>query len=234
VEAGDDTGLVYCWWVSIDDDGAVLDCSPRWRVEGKAPGTLLQVNYTGNASVPLYRRRDLELVGGFDVTLRDRDAQGCEDWDVALKVAERSRVAVVPSVLVGYRRRRESMSTRTDRMWRSHALMVTAARQRRPELRPSSIRRSHDQFALHLAGVSYWSRAYLRAIFWGLRASRSSLALQILPYVIRLFLKTLARSGRSSRRKVGSGVRFSSWEMPRSLIPYDRIYNRRFTRLRDQ
>jgi hypothetical protein len=74
----------------------------------------------------------------------------------------------------------------------------------------------------------------LRAIFWGLRASRSSLALQILPYVIRLFLKTLARSGRSSRRKVGSGVRFSSWEMPRSLIPYDRIYNRRFTRLRDQ
>jgi glycosyltransferase involved in cell wall biosynthesis len=234
MEAGDSTGLVYCWWVWIDAHGAVLDCSPRWRIEGDAAETLLQVNYTGNASVPLYRRRDLEQVGGFDVTLRDRDAQGCEDWDAALKVAERSRVAVVPSVLVGYRRRRESMSTRTDRMWRSHALVVNGARQRRPELKTSSIRRSHDQFALHLAGVSYWSRAYLHAIVWGLRASRSSLALQILPDVIRLFSKALMRSGRSSRKMVRPGVHFSSWDMPQSLIPYDRIYNRRFAQLRDE
>ena len=233
MEAGDNTGLVYCWWVWINVHGAVLDCSPRWRIEGNAAETLLQVNYTGNASVPLYRRRDLEQVGGFDVTLRDRGAEGCEDWDVALKIAERSGVAVVPAVLVGYRRRRASMSTRTDRMWRSHALVVNGARRRRPELRASSIRRSHDQFALHLAGVSYWSRAYLHAIVWGLRASRSSLALQVLPYVIRLFSKTLVRSGRSSPKMVRPRVRFSSWDMPQALIPYDRIYNRRFKRLRD-
>ena len=234
MDAGDDTGLVYCWWVWIDADGAVLDCSPRWGIEGSAAETLLQVNYTGNASVPLYRRRHVEQVGGFDVTLRDRDAQGCEDWDVALKVAERSSVAMVPSVLVGYRRRRESMSTRTSRMWRSHALVVNGARQRRPALSPSTIRRSHDQFALHLAGVSFWSRAYFQSIFWGLRASRSSLVLHILPHVIRLFSKTLVRSGHSSREVVRPGVRFSSWDMPRSLIPYDLIYDRHFKRLRDE
>jgi len=82
--------------------------------------------------------------GGFDVTLRDRDAQGCEDWDVALKVAERSSVAVVPSVLVGYRRRRESMSTRTDRMWRSYALVMNGARQRRPTLSPSVLKKGRQ------------------------------------------------------------------------------------------
>src|SRR5258706_648191 len=114
-EAGDNTGLVYCWWVWIDVRGAVLDCSPRWRIEGNAAETLLQVNYTGNASVPLYRRRDLERAGGFDVTLRDRGAEGCEDWDVALKIAERSRVAVVPAVLVGDPKRREANSARTGR-----------------------------------------------------------------------------------------------------------------------
>jgi glycosyltransferase involved in cell wall biosynthesis len=233
-ETGDNTGLVYCWWVWIDDNGAVLDCSPRWRIEGNAAETLLQVNYTGNASVPLYRRRDLEQVGGFDVTLRDRGAQGCEDWDVALKIVERSSVAVVPSVLVGYRRRRASMSTRTDRMWRSHVLVVNGATKRQPALSPSSIRRSHDQFALHLAGVSFWSRAYVRSICWGLRASRSSLVLHVLPYVIRLFSRMLVRPRHSSRKIVRPGVRFSSWDMPRSLIPYDRIYDRHFTRLRDE
>ena len=29
LEAGDGTGLVYCWWVSIDVTACLLDCSPR-------------------------------------------------------------------------------------------------------------------------------------------------------------------------------------------------------------
>ena len=234
VEAGDGVGLVYCWWALIDVTGAVLDCSPRWTIEGHAAETLLQVNYTGNASVPLYRRRCLEAVGGYDETLRERDAQGCEDWDVALKTAERSQVAVVPSLLVGYRRRRDSMSARSDRMWRSHAIVLQGARQRRPELTRASIRRSHDQFSLHLAGVSFWSGAYRNALGWGSRAWRSGLALQVLPSVIVLFLKTFLWRGRPSSRIIGPGVRFSSWEMPQSLIPYDRIYQRRFNRLRSE
>ena len=73
IEAGDGTGLVYCWWVSIDDDGVLLDWSPPWRFEGaRRRHHCVQVNYTGNASVPLYRRRYLEEVGGYDVTLRER------------------------------------------------------------------------------------------------------------------------------------------------------------------
>ena len=62
-EAGDGTGLVYCWWVTIDDAGVLLDSSPAWRIEGHGADTLVQVNYTGNASVPLYRRQILEEVG---------------------------------------------------------------------------------------------------------------------------------------------------------------------------
>src|SRR6476660_2370013 len=58
-EAGDGTGLVYCWWVTIDDAGVLLDSSPAWRIEGHGADTLVQVNYTGNASVPLYRRQIL-------------------------------------------------------------------------------------------------------------------------------------------------------------------------------
>jgi cellulose synthase/poly-beta-1,6-N-acetylglucosamine synthase-like glycosyltransferase len=231
IEAGDGTGLVYCWWATIDVNGAVLDCSPRWQVEGDAAEMLLQVNYTGNASVPLYRRRCVEEVGGYDLMLRDR-AEGCEDWDVALKVAERWRVAVVPSALVAYRRRPESLSGRTDRMRRAHALVLNSARQRRPERRPALIRSSEDQFALYLAGVSFWAGAYGQAIGWGLQAR--GLALDVLPFVLRMFLKSLWRRARQSPRVIRPGVAFSRWQMPEAMIPYDRIYERRLKRLRTE
>jgi GT2 family glycosyltransferase len=227
--AGDDTGLVYCWWVWIDIHGTVLDRSPRWRLEGEVAEPLLQVNFTGSASVPLYRRRCLEEAGGYDATLHDRGAQGCEDWDVALKVAERSRVAVVPAVLVGYRRRRNSMSAESGRMRRSHGLMLDAAMRRRPQLRPIAIRRSRDQFALHLAGISFWAGAYRQAIGWGLQAMRSTLPLQVLPYIPRLFAKTALRRRSRASDTLRPGVQFSNCRIPQPLIPYDSIYDRRFS-----
>jgi glycosyltransferase involved in cell wall biosynthesis len=227
IEAGDDTGLVYCWWVWIDDAGAILDRSPHWRIEGHSADALLQVNYTGSASVPLFRRRCLEEAGGYDVTLRARAGDSCEDWDVALKIAERSRVAVVPSLLVGYRRRRDSMSTQTDRMWRAHTLVMNGVRQRRPELKAALVRRSQAQFALYLAGVSFWSGEYGRAVRWTLRAVPSSVTLRVLPYVIRLLWKHLRRRGRPHHGVIRPGVSFDSLEMPQPLIPYDVIYTRR-------
>jgi GT2 family glycosyltransferase len=230
-EAGEQTGLVYCWWMWIDGGGALLDRSPRWRIEGDGAERLLQMNYTGNASVPLYRRRYLEEVGGYDPTLRERGAEGCEDLDIALKVAERSEVAVVPAVLVGYRRRGDSMSACTERMRRSHALVVAEARRRRPAVAARSIQRAHDQFALYLAGVSFWSGAYAQAAGWGLRSLRSSVTFRVLPHVARLVAKTLRRRApEPSRNVVEPGLRFAEWQFPEALIPYDRIYERYFAR----
>jgi glycosyltransferase involved in cell wall biosynthesis len=234
VGCGDGTGLVYCWWMWIDIDGRVLDCSPRWQVEGRVAQALMLVNFTGNASVPLYRRRCLEEIGGYDVALRERGAQGCEDWDVALKVAERSHVAVVPSMLVGYRRHRQSMSAQSERMRRSHALIMSAAQRRHPALSSGLIRQSRDQFALHLAGVSYWTGAYGQAIGLGLQAARSTVMLEILPYVARLFAKRIFPRNDRMRGMILPGVSFSDVAAPQALIPYDRIYARRFKRLRPE
>lgn len=224
IEYGAEAGLVYCWWVSIDANGVVLDRSPLWRIEGDAAEQLLQVNYTGAASVPLYRRRCLELVGPYDMTL----PEGCEDWDLALRVAEQFHVAVVPAVLMAYRRHRGSMSTRTGRMWTSYKGVVSGARRRQPALGRAVIRRSRDQFALYLAGVCYRSGDYGQALFWGLRALPSGLALQVMPHIIRLLSNAVLRRGRPASDLVRSGVSFGQWEMPQPVIPYDRIYTRRF------
>lgn len=51
LKSGERTGFVYSWWVWIDRDGALLDRSPRWMMEGSAFELLLQMNFTGNASV---------------------------------------------------------------------------------------------------------------------------------------------------------------------------------------
>jgi glycosyltransferase involved in cell wall biosynthesis len=233
IDAGDGTGLVYCWWISIDPVGSFLDCSPQWRFEGAGADVMLQVNYTGNGSVPLYRRRCLEQVGGYDEMLSG-GAEGCDDWDIALKVAERWSVAVVPSALVAYRQHPNSVSGRPDRMWQSYALAMAGVRRRRPGIGARVMRRSQHQFGLYLAGAAYRDGEYRKAIRWGWRAWRSSLALQVLPSVGWMFVKKLLRGARPGSRVVGPGERFSSWEMPQPPIPYERIYQRRLKQLQGE
>jgi glycosyltransferase involved in cell wall biosynthesis len=224
-ETSEQTGLVYCWWASIDVDNRIVDTSPQWRVEGAASERLLSVNWTGNASVPLYRRRCLEEVGGYGEIFRERAAEGCEDWDLALRVAERFDVAVVPAVLVGYRRHREGMSARTDAMRRSYALVIQRVRQRRGNVSEALILRSRDQFALYLAGVCFWSGAHARAFVWTLRSLRSPIAIHVFPYVALLLVKTALRRGSSHRELIRPGVPFSSHRLPTPAIPYERIYD---------
>jgi glycosyltransferase involved in cell wall biosynthesis len=222
---GCDAAMAYCWWAWIDTAGRVLDRSPSWRIEGHVVGRLAEVNFTGSASVPLYRRSILERVGGYDATLRDRGSQGCEDWDLALRVAERYQLAVVPEVLVGYRRRTDAMSSDYESMWRSQAHVIAGLAARQPSLTAAVLRRSSGQFALHLAGVAFWSREYLQACRWALRARPLTLTLAVMPHVMRMLTRRLL--GRDGALVRSSDGRFN--DLPPPLVPYDRIYARHWS-----
>lgn len=229
-DAGPDAGLAYCWWAWIDQAGHILDRSPRWQIEGFVLPKLVEVNFTGSASVPLFRRAALDVVGGYSVDLRERGCQGCEDWDLALRVAERFAVAAVPAVLVGYRRRRDSMSAACETMWESQAQVMRELASRQSGLTPAAIRRSRGQFALHLAGISFWSGQYLEAVRWGLRARSLSLTLAVLPHLAHLFLRRVfATSARAATLHDDAG-QFDAAVPAKPLIPYDRIYSRRWRR----
>jgi hypothetical protein len=95
---------------------------------------MMQGNFIGNASSTVVRREALKSVGGYDATLCARGGEGCEDWALHVALAERWDFAVVPRLLVGYRRHAASVSQDGARMARSHALVHSDLRRCRPDL----------------------------------------------------------------------------------------------------
>lgn len=59
---------------------------------------MVYYNFIGNGSVPLIRRACLEQVGGYNSQLREQGGQGCEDWELALRIAEYHKIRVAPGV----------------------------------------------------------------------------------------------------------------------------------------
>ena len=158
-----EAGLAYSWWVSLDDAGRVIGQSDRWGLQGDVFQALLCVNFVGNASVPVYRHSVLEAAGGY-VSYRSDNAEGCEDWDLTLRVAERAPFCVVPSYLTGYRSVANSMSTRPDRMLRSYDHVIAALRPRHPEVAESVYAWSRSSFMAYLGTLCYNQGAFEPAI----------------------------------------------------------------------
>jgi hypothetical protein len=124
--------FVYCWFRDIDENGQVWRDGPPLSVEGQALQRLAYSNFVGNGSAPLFLRRALLAVGGYDERLRGLGAEGCEDLLVQFELAQLYPVAVVPEYLVGYRLTSGSMSSDPDRMLRSwrEALRLLGAEER--------------------------------------------------------------------------------------------------------
>jgi hypothetical protein len=231
IEEGNGTcGMVYCWWVWIDEERNLLDPSPKWHVEGDVLQQLIEINFSGNASVPLFRRECFTQVGGYDPSLRARGAQGCEDWDLALRVAERYSVAAVPAFLVGYRSRLDSMSASCRAMWKSHSIVMQALQKRRPEIPRDAFRQSGSQFAYYLAGISFRTGRYFQAFRWGISARQPRLFVSVMPSVVAMLARCFLARIRPGPAAKLHGYRFDQVAIPRCMIPYDRIYERRWAR----
>lgn len=119
LRAPEPPGFVYCWFRDIDESGRVWRDGPPLSVDGPALQRLACLNFVGNGSAPLFSRRALLEVGGYDERLRRLGAEGCEDLLAQLQVARHFPVAAVPEYLVGYRLSPGSMSSDPDRMFRS-------------------------------------------------------------------------------------------------------------------
>jgi glycosyltransferase involved in cell wall biosynthesis len=143
--------LVWCWYEEIDYCSSFRG-APELS-SGESLQELCRWNIIGNGSSMMVSRRAFQESGGFDTTLRDRGAQGCEDYSFALRVAQRFPMRLIPERLVGYRISDASMSTDAYRMWRSHNLVIDDFEARLPEF-SNEFRQNRE-----LASVGYYYRS---------------------------------------------------------------------------
>jgi glycosyltransferase involved in cell wall biosynthesis len=167
-EWGSETGLVYCGTTLIDEHGDFVRNQPLPTLEGRLRLHLVLWNLVGNASVPLCRAIALEKVGPYLTRAEQRGAQGCEDWDLHIRIAEHYSIRVVPEHLLAYRETGSSMSVNAESMAASFAVVSRRARERNRDLPTAAFRWSAGYFYHYLVGRCdrwehySWSFRYLK------------------------------------------------------------------------
>lgn len=148
IEGGERAGVAYSWFALIDSHSRVASLYHRPTQEGDVLAELCGENFVGNGSSLLIRRSVFDATGGFDASLRARDAQGCEDLAFCLAAAERCEFRVVQRHLLGYRVTRDNMSSDVQRMRRSAELALGVYRDRFPAL--------SGRVQANLDGLTHW------------------------------------------------------------------------------
>jgi glycosyltransferase involved in cell wall biosynthesis len=202
---GPRAGASYCWCISINEHGEVLGVGPKWDLEGEVYQPLVLRNFIGNASVPLFRREYLEKIGGYNADLRAQQAQGCEDWEICLRMAEVSEFRVVKEYLTAYRCYSQSMSYDHSAMAKSYALVIDEVQRRHPEIAQRVYRWSKGMFYLYLATKSNTSGDLRTSYKWLWRAIRQDWSALLLPWVNSQLIK-------GTLRWVASPFLSSAWE----------------------
>ena len=166
LKAEPSVGLVYAWSVDIDQEDRLTGEFRASTIEGNVYKTLICHNFLGNSSASLIRRDCLNKVGGYNCQLQEANAQGCEDWDLYLRIAEQYQFRAVPEFLIGYRKGSSSMSGDYDRMAKSHSLMLQEVRLKHPEIPTALYRLSCSSFYMYLARQSNLHGNHRRTLVW--------------------------------------------------------------------
>lgn len=188
MESDERVGLVYTWSVDINEDGKLTGRSSHFDLEGDVFHALIYCNFLGNASVPLIRRCCFDRVGYYDPELRAQNAQGCEDRDLYLRIAEHYHFRVVPEFLMGYRKAVGTMSCNYRAMAKSHLLVLDDVKKRRPDIPEPFYRWSTGNFYMYLATQGRRSGHHASTLFCLFKAVMTDPAhlLQPQPYLMAL------------------------------------------------
>lgn len=204
LSAAEAVGLVYCWYHYIDAQSRVIGSRAGWVTSGRALRQLAYENFVGNGSAPLMRREAILAAGGYDSTLRARQAQGCEDLLLQLLIARSWPVVAVPEYLVGYRVQPGTMSRDAAQMRRSWELIFDELRQRRVDVPERVARRAIGiqmfEFAEESALRGKWAEA-IRLLGKGFRLDPLRCSLHLLYRSCRLLVR-LARGRRTAPEPV--------------------------------
>lgn len=159
-------GLTYAWSSDIDAASQPIGGFRASRISGQVYKTLVCHNFIGNASAAIFRRSCVEQVGGYRSDFQQQGAQGCEDWDLYLRIAEYCAFQSVPQCLIGYRKAVSTMSRDFCRMAKSHDLMLHQVQQQHADIPTWLYRLSRSSFYMYLARQSDQCGSPDQTLFW--------------------------------------------------------------------
>jgi glycosyltransferase involved in cell wall biosynthesis len=186
IKSSASVGVVYSWSVDINESGLLTGGFYNSTIEGEVYKALVYKYFIGNASSSLLRRICFEKVGGYNCKMKAENAQGCEDWELHLRIAEHYQFKVVPEFLVGYRQITTSMSCNFAAMAKSHSLIMANVRQLHPEIPTNIYRWSSSNFYIYLAVKSNRSRNHRSTLFWLYRAFQEDFFMAVLRHNLYL------------------------------------------------
>jgi glycosyltransferase involved in cell wall biosynthesis len=177
---GPKVGLVYTWVATIDEQG-MIESNYQPCAEGQVLPQMCYGNLLGTASSALMRKQAILEAGGYDVSLRARNAQGFEDFKLYFAIAEHYEFAVVKEHLTGYRITDGNMSSDSLQMLASCDLVI------------QDFQKTHPHFKRKFReGRNAWlRRAVARAIKGGKLRSSAALMIKLFESDPRFALKSL-------------------------------------------
>jgi glycosyltransferase involved in cell wall biosynthesis len=193
LHADPNIGLVYAWSVHIDERGLLTGGYNASHIEGDAFGALIVTNFISNSSSPLIRRVCFEKVGGYSTRLFKLNAQGCEDRDLYLRIAESYKFRVVKEFLIGYRRINSSMSLNYKSMEKSNGVVIGEVKQRYPNIPSFVYRWSKSHYYLYLSDQSRSCAHYWTSILYLYKAARMDLVFLLYTDFYRTLLSNVLR-----------------------------------------
>jgi glycosyltransferase involved in cell wall biosynthesis len=135
-KAGPEVAVCYAWYVTINENGEFCEAGSECQFGRKQDvlSAQLKGNFIGNSSSTVMRRKAVEAVGGYDATLRARDAEGCEDQALYISLAKLWDFTFVPHYLIAYRIHAGGMSRDNERMALSQAFVLADLYRLQPRL----------------------------------------------------------------------------------------------------
>ncbi|MCC3605032.1 MAG: glycosyltransferase family 2 protein [Microcoleus sp. PH2017_29_MFU_D_A] len=179
-------GVIYSWSLDINEEGLLTGGFYNSTIEGSVHDALVYKYFIGNASSSLIRRACFEKVGGYNCKFKLENAQGCEDWELHLRIAQYYQFKVVPEYLVGYRQIASSMSCNYAAMAKGHTLILADVRRQHPEIPSSIYRWSSSNFYIYLAVKSNRSGNHRSTLSWLVRAFKEDLLMALLRHNLYL------------------------------------------------
>jgi len=189
-QCGNETGLVYCWSRLIDQDGELVNGYPH-TVEGRLRQAMILRNIVGNGSAPLFRAAALDKVGLYLTRAEQGGVQGCEDWDLYVRISEHFGVCLVPDYLLAYRQAGSTMSANAEKMAASFGVVMRRARERNSDLPSSIFRWSAGCFYLRLVENSNCRWDPYRSLRYLKEAVRADPALLLMTTVYKTSIQAL-------------------------------------------